>query len=265
MVVLRATLPLAIAALAIFIMKNEAVLQRKPNMQKLPTFDAGNPGWGCKHLEEDQRVGEARRIYYCNLHIQNTLNLLKRLLNPSISAPSKSDQDMMPSMPKRVVESKQEEAEIGTNRPDNVMPRTVDGARLELEVCRTLRGKSGALYEQDGDNKVQDQDQQQQEFKREKVEEKHKEEEDLFGRQSGAHFVQDQIQEQEQEQHQHEYKRKKVGEKQGKEEPFQRQSGASFLQDQDQDKEHGRKDLEKVEGRNQGMADWRKKMLRRMG
>ena len=99
MVVLRATLPIAIAALAVFIMRHEAVSQRKPTEQELPTFGAGNPCWGCKHLEEDQRAAEAIRIYYNSLHIQNTINLLKRLLNPSISAPSKSDQDIKPSKP----------------------------------------------------------------------------------------------------------------------------------------------------------------------
>ena len=56
MVVFKATLPFAIAALGIFVMRNQAVSQRSLIMEKIPTFGDGDPCWGCKNLEEDQRV-----------------------------------------------------------------------------------------------------------------------------------------------------------------------------------------------------------------
>ena len=235
MVGLRATLSFTMAALGIFIMRNQAATQRNLIKQKLPTFDISDPCWSCKSFEEDQKVEDnfvaMRNYYYYNLHIQNTINLLKHLYNYN---PSKTDQAIMPSMRKRIVESKPEEEAIGTNHADDKGTPTADGARLELEVLRTLGGQTGAHDQQDQEkpqDQHQEQDQRQKEYELKKVEEKEGEGKP-FGRQSGAHFVQDQIKDQHQDQHQQEYERKEVEEKQG---------------------------------RDHGLVTWRKKMLRRMG
>ena len=242
MVVFKATLSFTMAALGIFIMRNQAATQRNLIKQKLPTFDISDPCWSCKSFEEDHKVEDNYYKYY-NLHILNTINLLKHLYNYSSS---NTDQAIMPSMRKRIVESKPEEEAIGRSHPDNndALPdkgtRTADGARLELEVLRTLGGKTGAHDQQDQEEeqdqdkeKLQDQnlhqDQHQQEYEWKKVEEQQADEEP-HGRQSGVHFVQ--IQDQHQDQHQQEYKGKEVEEKQG---------------------------------RDHGLVTWRKKMLRRMG
>jgi len=185
--------------------------------------------------------------YYCNLHLLNTINLLKHLFNynPSNTELSKSDSAIMPSMQKRFVESKSEEEAIGTNHPDdNDLPdkgtRTADSARLKLEVLRTLGGQTGA-HDHQNQEKKQDQEK---------------------------------GQNQDQDQHQQEYELKKVGKKQGDEEPHGRQSGANSVQDQIQDQdqhqdqhqqEYERNEVEEKQGRDHGLVTWRKKMLRRMG
>ena len=239
MVVFKATLSFATAALAIFLMRNQAASQSNPIKQKLPTFDNSDPCWSGKSFEEDQKV-EDIYYYYCNLHLLNTINLLKHLFNynPSNTEPSKSDPAIMPSMRKRFVESKLEEEAIGTNHPDdNDLPdkgaQTADSARLKLEVLRTLGGQTGAHDQQDQEKEQdQGQDQHQREFAWKKVQEKQGDEEP-HGRQSGANFVQDQIQIQDQ-------------------------------QDQDQ-QEYERNEVEEKQGRDHGLVTWRKKMLRRMG
>ena len=255
MVVFKATLSFTMAALGIFIMRNQAATQRNLIKQKLPTFDISDPCWSCKSFEEDQKVEDnlvSMRInYYYNLHILNTINLLKHLYNYSSS---NTDQAIMPSMRKRIVESKPEEEAIGRSHPDNndALPdkgtRTADGARLELEVLRTLGGKTGAHDQQDQEEE-QDQD-------KEKLQDQN------------LH----------QDQHQQEYEWKKVEEQQADEEPHGRQSGVNFVQDhfkdQDQHQEldqdqyqeqYERNEVEQKQGRDNGLVTWRKKMLRRMG
>ena len=93
MVVFRAALPFT--ALALCIATNQAVLQRNPIiMQKLPTFEQ-NGFYPCKDLEEDQRMVKENR--YCTLHILNTLNMLKRVYNPSSTEARTSDEKITPS------------------------------------------------------------------------------------------------------------------------------------------------------------------------
>ena len=91
MVVLRATLPFA---LCIFIIGNQALLERN---QESPAVDNGDPCSGCKKFGNDQ-IGEDNAVTvvtcYFNLHILNSIKMLKHLLTPS-----KSDQDVKPSKP----------------------------------------------------------------------------------------------------------------------------------------------------------------------
>ena len=91
MAVFKARLAFTMAAL--LMMTNQAALQRNPITQRLTTFDRNDL---CKNLEEYQRT--VIRNKYCTLHNLNTLNMLKRLYNPSTTEPSKHDQNMTPSM-----------------------------------------------------------------------------------------------------------------------------------------------------------------------
>ena len=197
MAVFKARLAFTMAAM--LMMTNQAALQKNPITQRLPTFDR-NDLW--INLAEYQRTVIRNR--YCTLHILNTLNMLKRLYNPSTTEPSKHDQNMTPSMSRNIFESKSKEEAIGINHADMpekhlIMVRT----RPEMEAPQKIGRRSQANFEQ-----YQDQEQDQ-DVDRDQDED------------------QDQNQDQEQE-----YKRKKVEEKQGREE---------------------------------GMVTWRKKMLRRMG
>ena len=170
------------ATLALLMMTNQAILQRNSIMQKLPTFDRNVFG-SCKNLEEYQRT--VIRNNYCTLHILNTLNMLKRLYNPSTTETSKHDQNMTPSMSR-----KSKEEAIGMSYPD--MPEKhliMIRARPEMEAPHKFGRRSRANFEQD-----QDQEQNQNVDR-------------------GEDQDQDQDQNQDQEQ---EYDRKKVGEKQGR-------------------------------------------------
>ena len=209
MAVFKATLPFTMAAL--LMMTNQAILQRNSIMQKLPKFDKNVFG-PCKNLEEYQRTVIRNR--YCTLHILNTLNMLKRLYNPSTTEPSKPDQDMTPSMSRNIFESKSKEEAIGMNHAD--MPEKhliMVRARPEMEAPQKIGRRSQANFEQ-----YQDQEQDQ----------------DVDRDQD-----QDQDQNQDQDQDQN--------------------------QDQDQEQEYERKKVEEKQGREEGMVTWRKKMLRRMG
>ena len=229
MVVFKATLLFAIAALGILVMGNQAVSQRNPITQKLPTFGDGDPCWSCKNLEEDQKV-ENNLVVIWNSHFKldklEIINLLRLLLNPTMNNPD---------MPKKHT--------------------AMVGKRSEMEI---LGRQSGAHSEQDHDkdeeygrknleekpfvlDQGQDQDQKDEHYGRMKSEEKP--------------YVPDQGQAQDQKDEY--YGRKKV-----EDNPF----GGEHLF-QDQHKENGRGKVEEKQGRENplGLAAWRKKMLRRMG
>ena len=180
MAVFKATLAFTMAAL--LMMTNQAILQRNSIMRKLPTFDRNDP---CKNLEEYQRTVIRNR--YCTLHILNTLNMLKRLYNPSTTEPSKQDQNMTPSTSRNIFESKSKEEAIGTSYPDMSEKHLIMiCARPEMEAPRKFGRQSRANFEQyqdqeqdqnvdRGQDQDQDQDQnqdQEQEYERKKVEEK---------------------------------------------------------------------------------------------
>ena len=177
MAVFKATLPFTMVAL--LMMTNQAILQRNSITQGLPMFDRNDL---CKNLEEYQRTVIRNR--YCTLHILNTLNMLKRLYNPSTTQPSKQDQNMTPSMSRNIFESKSKEEAIGMNHAD--MPEKhliMVRARPEMEAPQKIGRRSQANFEQYQDqeqdqdvdrdqNQDQDQDQdQEQEYERKKVEE----------------------------------------------------------------------------------------------
>ena len=152
----KATLPFTMAALGLIIMTNQAVLHRNPITQKLPTFDK-NGFDPCKSLEEYQRtVIRNRYYYYYYYNILNTINLVKRLDNPSIN-----DQAMTPSI--STFESKSKEEAIGMNHPD--MPKKhliMIHARNEMEAPQKFGKRTGANFEQYQDqDQVQDQDEDQ--------------------------------------------------------------------------------------------------------
>ena len=182
MAVFKGTLAFTMAAL--LMMTNQANLQRNSIMQKLPTFDRNVFG-PCKNLEEYQRT--VIRNNYCTLHILNTLNMLKRLYNPSTIETSKPDQNMTPSMSRNIFESKSNEEAIGMSYPD--MPEKhliMIRARPEMEAPHKFGRRSQVNFEeyqdqeqnQDvdrGQDQDEDQDQnqdQEQEYERKKVEEK---------------------------------------------------------------------------------------------
>ena len=117
MAVFKTTLAFTMAAL--LMMTNQAALQRNQLMQKFPMVDRNVFG-PCKNLEEYQRV-VIRNRYYNNM---NTINLVKRLNNPSLNG-----------MSRNIVESKSKEMAIGMNHPD--MPEKhlkMAHARPEMEA-----------------------------------------------------------------------------------------------------------------------------------
>ena len=110
---------LAFTMAALLMMTNQAALQRNQLMQKFPMIDRNVFG-PCKNLEEYQRV-VIRNRYYNNM---NTINLVKRLNNPSLNG-----------MSRNIVESKSKEVVIGMNYPD--MPEKhliMAHARPEMEA-----------------------------------------------------------------------------------------------------------------------------------
>ena len=148
MAVFKARLPFTMAAL--LIMTKQAVLQRNPLMQRLPTFDQN--GFGpCKNLEEDQRTVIRNRYY----NIMNTINLVKRIYNPSTSEQSNSDQNVTPSMSGYIFKSKSKKEAIGMNHAD--MPEKhliMVRARSEIEAPQKIGRRSQVNFEP-----YQDQDQ----------------------------------------------------------------------------------------------------------
>ena len=115
MVVFKATLSFAIAALGIFLMRNQTATQSNPIKQKLPTFDNSDPCWSCNSLEEDQKVEDnrlaIRNLFYYHV-LSNTINLLKYIYNCNPSTTellSKSDPGIMASMLKPFVKYKSEQ------------------------------------------------------------------------------------------------------------------------------------------------------------
>ena len=131
----KETLPFTMAAL--LMMTNQAVLQRNPLMQKFPMFDRNDP---CKNIEECRRV-VIRNSYY---NIMNTINLVKRLNNPSLNG-----------MSRNIVESKSKKVANGMNHPD--MPEKhlkMAHARPEMEAPQKFGRRSQVNMEH-----YQDQDQ----------------------------------------------------------------------------------------------------------
>ena len=199
MVVFKATLSFAIAALGIFLMRNQTATQSNPIKQKLPTFDNSDPCWSCNSLEEDQKVEDnclaIRNLFYYHV-LSNTINLLKLYnCNPSTTELlSKSDPGIMASMLKPFVKYKSEQ-------------------KQEKEQYQDQEKRSDQEKEQYQDqDQYKHQHQRQQEYEWKMVQKK------PFGKQSGGNFVQDQIQDQDQDQdqHQQEYGRNDVEEKQGR-------------------------------------------------
>ena len=175
MVVFRAALPFAMAALGLCIRTNQAVLQRNPIiLQKLPTFDQ-NGFDPCKHLEEDQRM--VTENIYCTLHILNTLNMLKRVYNPSSNDARTSDENITPGNRHRTMVDEMVAPQTFGRQSRAHSKQYQDREQDEDEQqAQDQDGKQDQDREQDQDGK-QDQDQEQdqdgkQEWERKKVEEK---------------------------------------------------------------------------------------------
>ena len=223
MVVLKATLPFA---LGILIISNQAVLERDPVNQELPTLDNCDPCHGYKNLEKDESRED--NAVNCNfnlriLKILNGITLLKHLLNLSTGVRC----------------GKVEEVPIGMSHPD--MPdkqRIMVGKRREMEGLEKMGMEAGA-HEEDKEE----------EFKSKKAEVKQGADEP-FGREPGGHLVQEQNQEQKENQKQNQNQNQKHNQD----------------QEQKQKQMQEKKQEENIWEENLlGLAEWRKKLLRRMG
>ena len=186
MVVFKATLLFAIAALGILVMGNQAVSQRSPITQKLPTFGERDPCWSCKNLDENQRVENNLVVTwnsYFKLDKLDIINLLRRLLN----SPMKN-----PDMPKKhtAMVGKRSEMEILGRHSEQDQGKDKEYGRKTSEEKPFVPDQG------------QDQNQKDEYYGRKKVED------NPFG---GEHLFQDQHKEN---------GRGKVEEKQGRENPL---------------------------------------------